>query len=452
MDGAGFARDIEDALFGMFEARTAREQSQGFLLEGAERTRQGDLAGALREFSAAVAADPTNPAAHYNLGVSCKHAGRFREAAQAYENALLHARRSPESDEAHLQAAYCYLFLGEREACLAHLDLYQRKVAPKPGGPDAKTRMNVATFYLLLGMWDKAWPLYESRWEDPSIQAPHSWPPGKLWLGGEDPKQMTILVHAEQGIGDTIQFARYLPLLAQRAGRVRLVVPEFHKPLLRTIVDVESMFCAEGETPEYDRHIPLLSLPLALGTNADSIPSKVPYVAVPPAYRERWRERLGAKYKLRVGISWSGRPGHVNDANRSIPLHALAPLFESDASSACEWISVQKDLRSGDHVLLGQYGIRHFGDDLFDMADTAALAEQMDLVICVDTSVAHVCGALGRKAWVLLPFVPDWRWMLDRGDSPWYPSIELFRQPTAGDWNAVVQGLAARLTSVTAPK
>lgn len=195
--------------------------------------------------------------------------------------------------------------------------------------------------------------------------------------------------------------------------------------------------------PPFDCHCPLMSLPLAFKTDLDTIPVSVPYLFSEPTRVALWHSHLGPKTRPRVGVVWSGNPGHKNDHNRSIPLATLQPLLQNQA---IEWCSLQKELREHDMAWLSSNpGIRHFGGNLNDFADTAALVELMDIVITVDSSVAHLAGAMGRPVWILLPFNPDWRWLLGREDSPWYPSARLFRQTAAGDWATVIQPVQERL-------
>jgi hypothetical protein len=191
----------------------------------------------------------------------------------------------------------------------------------------------------------------------------------------------------------------------------------------------------------YDYHSPLMSLPLVFGTTLETIPVQVPYLSADAAKVAGWRERLGPARGQRIGLAWSGNPEHKNDRNRSIPLETLAPLLKVEA----EFIGVQKEVRASDQAALETYGIRHYGALLQDFEDTAALLMNMDLVITVDTAIAHLAGALGRPVWILLPYAPDWRWLLGREDSPWYPTARLFRQPALGDWAVPVQRIVKEL-------
>jgi hypothetical protein len=219
---------------------------------------------------------------------------------------------------------------------------------------------------------------------------------------------------------------------------VILEVPGPLHPLLRSLQGV-ALLRQTGDPPvEFDLHTPLLSLPLAFGTTLDDVPSEVPYLAATPEVVRAWRDRLGAKGLPRIGLAWSGNPAHGNDANRSLALRALQSLVTSPAGRRCEWISLQREMRGDDEAVLGQLPIRHFGPLLADFGQTAGLVENVDLVISVDTSIAHLAGALWRPLWILLPHAPDWRWMLERADTPWYPQARLFRQHRAKDWSTVI--------------
>jgi hypothetical protein len=256
-----------------------------------------------------------------------------------------------------------------------------------------------------------------------------------LWLGETPLAGKTILLHAEQGLGDTVMFARYAPLLARGGAKVVLEVQPELKTLLAGLEGIVSVLARGEPPPPFDLHCPLASLPLAGKTELSNVPADVPYLRAPKAHMEKWRPRLESLTAPRVAFAWSGRATHLNDRNRSLPLSQLEPLLSANA----RFVSVQRDLRPADAERLQQNtGITHLGDELADFADTAAVLTLCDLVICVDTSVAHVAGALGRPTFVLLPFQPDWRWTLDRDRSPWYPAMKLFRQPAPGDWSSVI--------------
>ena len=408
----------------------------------------GNLARSLEDYERALSAQPSHGPALLGQADVLRGAGRYAAAAQSYELAIKAAPEQNESGRAHLHAASCYLMLGERRACREHLERFERILLQMPAGIEAaKAHTAAGTCYLLLGDLLPGWKHMEWRWRGGSKHPIHPWPMDQTWLGHEDPSGMRIFVHAEQGLGDTLQFCRYLPLLARRGARISLLVQEPIRSLVRSMDGLATMLLDDDLGAEFDRHIPLLSLPLAFGTQLDTIPDEVPYLRVPHGQSYKWEDRLGARLAPRIGIAWCGSATHDNDANRSIALDEFAPLVESEPGKSVQWISLQKDVREGDLARATQLGVHHFGDMLGDFSDTAGLMEQLDLVISVDTSVAHLAGALGRPVWILLPNVPDWRWMLERSDSPWYPSARLFRQSEPRNWHPVIHRVKEELVA-----
>jgi hypothetical protein len=254
----------------------------------------------------------------------------------------------------------------------------------------------------------------------------------------------TILLHAEQGFGDTIQFVRYVPLLAARGAKIVLEIPDSLRPLLDKLDGVVAIIGRGEPHAPIDWHCPLMSLPHAFGTTLKTVPASLPYLRAPADRIESWRAKLPATGKLRVGLVWSGKPSHRNDHNRSIAFGRLAPLL---AQNGVDFISLQRDVRDADRAALSSSTVVRPDLDTADFADTAAIIETLDLVIAVDTAVAHLTGAMGKPLWLLLPFSPDWRWMLNRSDSPWYTSARLFRQPKIADWDSVIAALGEALAS-----
>jgi hypothetical protein len=262
---------------------------------------------------------------------------------------------------------------------------------------------------------------------------------GRLWLGEFPLGQRRILLTAEQGLGDSIQFVRYAPLLASAGAKVAIEVQPELKALLADAEGVESCH-ARGETlPAYDFHCPLGSLPLAFKTEPSTIPAQIPYLRADHAHIAKWRPRIEMLPGNRVALAWAGHARHPNDRNRSIDLRLLEPLLALDGIS---FIGIQRDLRGDDREVLARHvSITDIAEQLTDMADTAAVTSLANLTISVDTSVVHLAGALGREAWVLLPFSPDWRWTLTGEHSPWYPLVRLFRQSSPGDWPGVIEAV-----------
>ena len=312
--------------------------------------------------------------------------------------------------------------------------LYRQAVTLSPGHADANMYAGMA--YLRLGGFAIGWDLYEWRLRSAALAlTPFRQP---LWDGG-DLTGTTILLHYEQGLGDTLQFCRYAPLVARQAK----VVLAVQQPLVKLLGTLPGNIEVIGEgdpLPPFDVHCPLLSLPRLL--KARDIPATGAYLTAEPGRLADWRARLGGR-RPRIGLAWSGNPQHVADHRRTVPLAKLLPLIWN---SGADWHAVQKDLRLEDRRLVAATpNLTWHGDRLGDFRDTAALISALDLVISVDTSVAHLAGALGRPTWLMVPYAPDWRWLEGRDDSPWYSCLRLFRQARAGDWDEVIAQLAQHL-------
>jgi hypothetical protein len=265
--------------------------------------------------------------------------------------------------------------------------------------------------------------------------------PQPIWLGGDDIAGKTILLHSEQGFGDSIQFCRYLPLVAARGAHVVLEVEQPLCGLMRSLAGSAEIIAKGDPLPDVDIRCPLPSLPLAFKTQLATVPAEVPYLSVSQDVMASWRASLGNERSLRIGLCWAGNPKHVRDRDRSMELRLLLPLLDVGAT----FVSLQRELRAGEAELLAQNGILDFGARLRDFTDTAALVSQLDLVVSADTSVAHLAGALGMPVWIMLTYAPDWRWLLDRDDNPWYPSARLFRQSEGREWTGVITRLREAL-------
>jgi tetratricopeptide (TPR) repeat protein len=321
---------------------------------------------------------------------------------------------------------------------------YRHMMALDPNDFNAEWNLSIA--YMLTGNFESGWPAREARWKTPPITYPKLAQP--IWLGAESIAGKTILIYADEGMGDSIQFARYVPMVAALGARVVLMVEAPTRTLLSGVSGVsECLSKSITSLPAFDVHCPICSLPLAFGTRLNTIPSGTSYLPRPPATRvqtwqDRLAERLGPRNRLRVGLVWSGNPVHKNDHNRSSSLRAFSKLLDAGAT----FVSLQKDPRADDVAMLQQRrDIIDLTADLTDFVETAALVSCLDLVITVDTSVAHLAAALGLPTWVLLPYVPDWRWMLDRNDSPWYPTMRLFRQSETRDYGEVLDRVHSAL-------
>jgi hypothetical protein len=310
----------------------------------------------------------------------------------------------------------------------------------------AEAHFESAITRLSMGDFDAGWKAYEWRWKTGAFARHAPQPRAPLWLGEAPISGKTILLHAEQGFGDTIQFIRYAPLLAGQGAKVICEVQPELQPLLaqpENIMLKDVAFIAAGEPrPAFDVQCPMLSLPLAFGTQPGTIPAAVPYLAASAERQACWRDRLPPG-SLRAGFVWSGQSSHKNDSNRSIALPRLSALFENPEVRC---FSLQRDLRDADAEALRDLpNLVHLGGELRDFAETAAIISLLDVIISVDTAVAHLAGALGKPVVILLPYAADFRWMRDRDDSPWYPGAKLLRQPAFGDWDSVIARAAEEL-------
>jgi tetratricopeptide (TPR) repeat protein len=363
-----------------------------------------------------------------------KELNRFGDALASYDRALT---MRPEYPEALSNRGNTLKELKRFEEALEN---YNRAITMRPDFAEA--HYNEALLRLLTGDFGRGWGKYEWRLKSPSLSLLKRNFCRPLWLGADSIDGKTILLHSEQGLGDTLQFCRYVPLIAARGAYIILEVQRPLQELMTTLAGATQVISKGDPLPDFDFQCPLLSLPLALGTRHETVRPMTPYLRPSVEALNNWQVRLGPKARPTIGLVWSGSPMHNNDKNRSISLRSLIPLLDIEAT----FVSLQKDVRSNDmKVLKDQSDLLHFGDELKNFSDTAALVSNLDLVISVDTSVAHLAGALGKRVWVMLPFVPDWRWLLDREDSPWYPTARLFRQDDTREWNKVITRIDAEL-------
>ncbi len=425
---------------------------------GLARAAAGAPEQALADFDAALALAPGHPGASYNRGVALIKLGRYEDAVAANDAVLA-------VEPGHLTA---WLNRGKALAQLNRYDealtSYGEVLAIKKDHADA--HFNQALALLTQGKYQRGFGEYEWRWRRTGMAAQKSC--GKpLWLGEYPLARKTVLLHAEQGLGDTIQFARYAPMLAAAGAKVVLEVQPELKTLMARL-DGAATVIARGEAPPlFDVHCPLGSLPLALKTEPGTVPASIPYLAASGAHLAKWSMQIGALPQPRIAISWSGNSSHDNDRNRSIAFSRLAPLFPppnppphagegismnprphagEGSRVGASFISIQHDVRPEDAAALAaETGVTHVGSELDDFADTAAVLALCDLVIAVDTAPAHLAGALGRPVWVLVPFAPDWRWTLSGETTPWYPTARLFRQTALEDWDGVIARIGTEL-------
>ena len=390
---------------------------------------------ALADYEHALALRPDYVEALANRGVTLHELKRFEAALASYDRAL--AVR-PDYAEAFVNRGVTLHELKRFEEALAS---YDRALALRPDY--AQAHYNEAVCRMLTGDFGRGWQKLEWGWDTEQLKNLKRKFSQALWRGSDEIAGKTVLLHGVHGFGDTIQFCRYVPRVVERGARVILEVQAPLHELMGTLPGAAQIVSRGGPLPDFDLHCPLLSLPLALGTQLATIPSQTPYLRASPQVVMDWNGRLGPRHRPRIGLAWSGRPEHNNDRNRSMRLGTLlSPLAGFDAS----YVSLQREIRADDApVLQGRSDILHFGEELKTYADTAALIANLDLVISVDTSVAHLAGALAKPVWIVLPFIPDWRWLLDRDDSPWYPTARLFRQDETRGWDGVMARVRAAL-------
>jgi hypothetical protein len=365
-----------------------------------------------------------------------KALNRIGEALASFDKAIV---IWPGYAEAHVNRGNV---LGEFQDFEAATAAYNRAIAIQKDY--APAHVNRGLVNLLNGNFERGWADYEWRWRDPTSelakQARKFSQP--LWLGKEVLAGKTVLLHDEQGLGDTLQFCRYAKLVADTGATVILGVQKPLLGLLSGLAGVTHVVSEGLPTPDFDFHCPLLSLPLAFNTQSHTIPAALGYLRADAAKAAQWQTRFSSMPRPRIGLVWSGNANHANDHQRSLP---LAELLRSLPSNF-QYFSLQKDLRPEAELLLRSHSeIVDVTGELHDFTDTAALCQCLDLVITVDTSVAHLNGALGNKTWLMLPFNPEWRWLLRREDSPWYPTMKLYRQTRPGDWRELLSRVSADL-------
>ena len=389
---------------------------------------------AIESYDKALRIKPDYVEAMNNRGAALKELKRFDEALANYRKAL---SIKPDYAEAINNQGNALKELKRFDDALRS---YDEALHIKPDFAEAT--WNKSLLLILTGNYSDGWMLYEARLEKEETKKNYPRYPQLAWRGQEDIKGKKILIHSEQGLGDSIQFIRYLDQIHQLGAEIILEVPKTLATLVNTIKTPITVIEKGSKLPEFDAYCPLLSLPYVFKTTVDTIPSVVPYLSADKLKVSEWNSRLGIKTRKRIGLVWSGSAGHKNDHNRSIPLEFFTDLLKLPV----EWHSLQKEYLTEDKNFLDSHPeVRQHQEELGDFADTAALIKCMDLVISVDTSVAHLAGALGKTTWILLPFIPDSRWMLEREDCPWYPTAKLVRQDEERDWKKVIMKLMREL-------
>lgn len=404
----------------------------------------GRLEEAIANYDKAIATNPALAEAHDNRGSALHSMAHFEEALASYDRAI--ALR-PEFAEAHANRSAVLRMLKRDDEAMASAD---RAIAIRPD--HAEAHWQKALLHLQRGDFREGWREYEWRWQSAQFASnqfslhgrEYDTPP---WLGEESLPGKTILLHAEQGFAEVIQYCRYAREVEQRQAKVVLHVPVPLKELMASLSDTIGVITKTDAMPDYDLHCPLMSLPLALGTTLATVPGSVPYLAADPRKLRDWQDRLGERRKLRVGLAWPEGARAPLERQLAVPFDALAPLLGQDA----QFHSLQRALRKPEREIpFAELGVSDHGEALADLGDLAALIAAMDLVIAADTMQAHLAGALGKPVWIVLPAVADVRWLIGREDSPWYPTARLFVQQRFGDWGEVMERVAKALQTAAA--
>lgn len=407
--------------------------AEGFNCLGNSLQRQGKFEEAIACYQKALTLEPNDALTINNLGTTFQAVGKLEEAIACYEKALT---LEPNNAMAHNNLGG---FLVEQYQFEKGMTCYNRAIEIEPESGDF--HWSRASLLLRLGDYKGGFAEAEWRWKQE-----HNYPmncPQPLW-DGSNLEGRTILLYVEQGLGDTIQFIRFAPLVAQRGGKVVVAAQEPLVRLLTTVPGIDQVVAINQTFPEFDVQTPLLSLPYILGTNLETLPAQVPYLS-PPASVSFKLETPDDTY-LKVGIVWAGNPKYGDDRKRSCSLNDFKTLLNVPGIA---FYSLQKGPKAEEiSQLSGQVSLQDLSSHLNDFADTAAIVNQMDLIISTDTSVPHLAGALGRPVWVVLCYSPDWRWMVGREDSPWYPTMHLFRQKQPGNWQEVLERVALALTEL----
>jgi tetratricopeptide (TPR) repeat protein len=400
---------------------------------GSALQQKGDPAAAVDVLRRALQMRPDFPETYNNLGNALHDLGELSGAIAAFNKAIA---LKPDYVAVYSNLAKSLYQLGKYDeviaCCRKSLSL----------DPDFETgHFNLGICLLLLGDFEQGWKEYAWRWQVQNSTLPQRNIKEPIW-DGSDLQGKTILLHAEQGFGDTLQFVRYLPMVRERGGKIILACEPPLGRLLRGQFEIEHLVVGNELVPPFETHCPLLNLPLAFGTTLQTIPDSVPYIKPPESETLKWRQRLSEHKGIKIGICWAGRPTHPNDRNRSIALSTLLPHLKGTGT----FISLQKAAAGQIQQLPPQLRPMDWTNELMDFADTAGLVASLDLVISVDTAIVHLAGAMGKPVWVLLPYAPDWRWMIGREDSPWYPTMRLFRQQIFGDWSVPLNRLSGALS------
>jgi tetratricopeptide (TPR) repeat protein len=416
----------------LYPGNPSAENNLGVVLKA-----QGRIGEAIAAFRRAMSLKPDYALAMANLGAVLQNENQLEEAVSMLRSALA---LNPNDAQALGNLGNAYLALNRPDEAIA---AYEKALATDPAF--AGNTYNMALARLVSGDFENGWAGYDSRLETAAHRRKYPFNRPR-WNGVEPIAGRTLLVYAEQGLGDTLQFVRYVPMLEARGARVIVRVQAGLKVFLADQAFTAAVIGTGDPLPDHDLQCSLLSLPRHFGTRLDSIPAVVPYLAANESKVAQWRGVFARADGLKVGLVWAGNPKHQFDHNRSVPLALFSAVTDGVAA---HFFALQKEIPKEDvPALAATPRITDLSKYITNFAETAAIVAALDLVITVDTSVAHLAGALGKKAWVLISHAPDWRWLLDRSDSPWYPSVRLFRQPVLGDWTPVIQEIRTELAEI----
>jgi len=384
----------------------------------------------------ALELQPESASFYSNLGNLLRDQHRLQEAKTASEKA---AALKPKTAQYHCNLAGTLRELGEFEQAKKS---YQQALSLDPS--NAEAHITLGMILLAEGDYKNGLAEYEHRWQGKELNDRRHQFKQPEWHG-ESLQDCTLLVWQEQGFGDFLQMIRFIPHLLQRGAKIVLECQPKLQHLMKSFPGISTLIKPAQNPGQYDKHCPIMSLPARLQTDLSNLPKQIPYISIPKDKLKKWSKVFPKQKKTRVGLVWAGSTSHPNDYYRSMPLDEAIPLLQT---SNVDFYSVQIKSSKDDKALLKKHQVTDLSKDIDDFADTAAIFQQLDLLIAVDTSVIHLAGALGRPAWLMVPAVPDWRWLLDRTDSPWYPSVQIFRQKKLGDWSSVIQSIKQALNKL----
>lgn len=412
--------------------------AETYFARGTLLARNSNFDKAIEDFSAAISFRPTFSNAFYNRGL-------IYQKKQLYDQAIIDYTSAISLDKKNVHALNNRgIAHREQKKYSNAIDDFAAVLAQRPSF--AQTHWNKALTHFMVGDYPSAWKHFEKRWDNPVFTSPKRPFTEPLWLGKSNLQNKTILLHSEQGLGDSIQYCRYVKLVQKLAGTVFLEVERPLATLMRSLLPSNHIFTKGDALPQFDFHCPLMSLPKAFQTTINSVPFAKPYLHVSGVRANWWRNQLSSIKGQKIGIVWQGNPKHPNDAKRSIPLKIILDELTNDVS----WISLQKELSAEDaQIIQKQDSIIHFGDLIGDFLETGALCKALDAVVCVDTSIAHLAGAIGKKVHLMLPYVADSRWHENRTDSPWYSYIQLYRQDEKRCWKKPLSEVMQNLSNLT---